>query len=229
MALGRFTTLERTDGRGAGRGPVRSLAMWVQLIGYLGSALVIASLAQKSILRLRFIGLGGSITFLVYSLLIAAYPIAIVNAVAAMIHVYYLRRLISKPESVFSTLEVRPDAFYLQRFLEFHAADIARFQPEFRHQLGDNMHPVFILRDMVPAGLVVWRADGDRIKIVLDYAIPEYRDFKLGGYVFSSKSGIFSTGARLWSPASTPAHAAYLQRMGFTRATEDRFELQVGA
>jgi hypothetical protein len=237
MALGRVTPPQAIGATGGG-GPrqeqrVRSLAVstevWVQLVGYLGSALVIASLAQKSILRLRFIGLGGSATFLVYSLLIAAYPIAIVNLIAGAIHAYYLRQLIARPEEVFSTLEVRPDAFYLQRFLEFHAADIARFQPEFRHQLGGNMKTVFILRDMVPAGLVVCRADGDAFKIVLDYAIPEYRDFKLGRYVFSRNSGIFESGARLWSPASTPDHATYLQRMGFRQTGEDRFELEVGA
>jgi hypothetical protein len=199
--------------------------LWVELIGYGGSALVIASLAQKSILRLRFIGLGGSALFFVYSLLIAAYPIAIVNVIAGGIHSYYLRKLISRPETVFATLEVLPDSRYLQRFLEFHAADIARFQPEFRHQLGDNMKPVFLLRDMVPAGLLVYRDDDDGIKIVLDYAIPAYRDFKLGRYVFTEKCGVFEPGTRVWSFATSPDHAKYLERMGFHETTKDRFEL----
>lgn len=201
---------------------------WVEAIGYLGSALVIASLAQKSILRLRFIGLAGSATFFVYSLLIEAYPIAVVNVIAGAIHVYYLRRLILRPEVVFSTLGVRPNSLYLQRFLEFHSDDIARFQPEFRHDLPDYMFTVLLLRDMVPAGVVVFRIDDDRIKIVLDYAIPEYRDFKLGSYLFSEKSGVFEAGSRLWSPASTPEHAAYLARMGFSETADDQFELTVG-
>ena len=202
---------------------------WIEGIGYLGSALVIASLAQKSILRLRLIGLGGSTTFFAYSLLIEAYPIAVVNVIAGTIHVYYLRKLILRPEEVFSTLGVRPNSLYLQRFLEFHSDDIARFQPEFRHDLPDHMFTVLLLRDMVPAGLVVFRADGDQFKIVLDYAIPEYRDFKLGRYLFSEKSGVFAAGSMLWSPASTPEHAAYLQRMGFSRTADDRFEVTIGA
>ena len=45
-----------------------------ELIGYAGSALVVLSLMQRSILRLRVIGLIGSVVFLVYSLLIGAYP-----------------------------------------------------------------------------------------------------------------------------------------------------------
>ena len=58
-------------------------ATLIEVIGYIGSGLVILSLLQKSILRLRTIGLVASLTFLVYSISIEAYPIAVVNVVAA--------------------------------------------------------------------------------------------------------------------------------------------------
>ena len=204
-----------------------SSGAWIELVGYVGSGLVVLSLAQKSILRLRFIGLVGSMTFFMYSLLIEAYPITIVNVIAASIHTYYLRKLIRRPEEVFSTLSVRPDSRYLQRFLEFHAKDIARYQPEFRPDLGDNMACTLLLRDMVPAGVVVYREDGQALKIVLDYAIPEYRDFKLGRFLFSERSGVFAPGTVLWSPASNTDHARYLERMGFTERSPGRFELTI--
>lgn len=197
----------------------------VELVGYLGSAFVISSLAQKSILRLRLIGLAGSATFFVYSILIDAYPIAIVNVVAAGIHLYYLVKLTRRAYTVFDTLQVRHDSAYLNRFLEFHSDDIGRYQPEFRRELGEHMSVFFVLRDMVPAGLLVFRQDEGDIKIVLDYAIPEYRDFKLGRYVFSEKSRIFPTGTTLWSFATSPQHAKYLERMGFVPKLNDRFEL----
>lgn len=201
--------------------------LWVQLIGYLGSAFVILALAQRSILRLRFIGLAGSVTFFAYSLLIEAYPIAVVNVVAGGIHTYYLRRLIRTPEIVFATLEVGLDSRYLEAFLAFHGKDIARYQPEFRHELTENLTAVFILRDMVPAGLLIYRRDGEGCKIVLDYAIPQYRDFRLGRFVFSRKSGVFEPGTDLWSFASSADHAAYLERVGFTPGAEDRYHLTV--
>jgi hypothetical protein len=199
----------------------------VQLIGYLGSALVIASLAQKSILRLRLIGLAGSAVFFVYSVLIEAYPIAVVNVIAAAIHVYYLLRLTRRPHDVFSTLRVYPESRYLDRFLEFHAADIERFQPEFHYAPQDGQFAVFILRDMVPAGLLVCAGDGsDLVEIRLDYAIPEYRDFKLGQFVFSEASGVFDPGTRIWARATTEQHANYLRRMGFERSDADRYLLR---
>ena len=200
---------------------------WVEIVGYIGSGLVVLSLAQRSILRLRVIGLVGSLTFLAYSLLIEAYPVAIVNSIAAAIHAFYLRKLISRPQAVFSTLAVQPDSAYLRRFLEFHEADIARYQPEFTAHLTDDLHSTLLLRDMVPAGLVLYREEEFGVKIVLDYAIPEYRDFKLGSYLFSEQSGVFSAGTRLWSLASTPEHGRYLERMCFTETGHNRFEMTV--
>lgn len=45
------------------------------LIGYLGSALVVASLTMRSIMRLRIIGLAGGLTFVAYGYLIDAWHI----------------------------------------------------------------------------------------------------------------------------------------------------------
>ena len=199
----------------------------VQLIGYLGSALVIASLAQKSILRLRLIGLGGSAVFFVYSILIEAYPVAVVNVIAAGLHLYYLVKITQRPQDVFSTLRVYPESRYLDRFLEFHAADIARFQPEFHYEPQEGQFAVFILRDMVPAGLLVCAGDeSDEVEVRLDYAIPQYRDFKLGRFVFSDASGVFDSGVPIWARATTPEHAQYLRRMGFEKTADERYSLR---
>jgi hypothetical protein len=146
----------------------------VEVIGYAGSALVILSLLQKSILRLRTIGLAASSTFLVYSVSIGAYPIAVVNVVAAVIHLYYLRKLLRRKNEVFTLLQMRPESRYLQRFLEFYADDIAvSMHPDFAYDPAPDIAVFFLLRDMVPAGLVVARLYGDSsIEILPDYVIP---------------------------------------------------------
>ncbi len=91
----------------------------IEVIGYTGSALVILSLLQKSILRLRMIGFVASSTFLIYSIAIEAYPIAVVNVVAASIHLYYLRKLLRRKNEVFTILRMRPESRYLAYFLDF--------------------------------------------------------------------------------------------------------------
>ena len=191
----------------------------VQVIGYGASALVILSLLQKSILRLRTIGLVASLTFLFYSLSIRAYPIALVNGVAASIHLYYLRQLVRRKSEVFTILRLRPESRYLQYFLDFYDDDIAtRYQPNFVYQPGPKTLAVFMLRDMVPAGLLVAKVHGDSsFEILLDYVIPQYRDFQLARWLYSEDSGIFEeTGCRIaWTRVTTPDQEEYFTKMGF--------------
>ena len=191
----------------------------VQVIGYAGSALVILSLMQKSILRLRTIGVVASSTFLVYSIAIAAYPIAVVNVVAASIHLYYLRKLVRLKSEVFTLLRMRPESRYLQHFLEFYEDDIAsRYQPDFEYEPGEDTVAVFMLRDMVPAGLLVAKPYGDSsFEILLDYVIPQYRDFKLANWLYSPQSGLAGlTNSRVaWTRVTTPAQEEYFTRIGF--------------
>ena len=207
----------------------------VEVIGYLGSGLVILSLLHKSILRLRTIGLVASLTFLVYSISIEAYPIAVVNVVAASIHLYYLRKLVRLKSEVFSILRLRPDGRYLRYFLDFYKDDIAnRYQPDFVYEPAPDVIAVFLLRDMVPAGLLVARLHGDSsFEVLLDYVIPQYRDFKLANWLYSDASGIVQeTGSRVaWTRVTTPDQKDYFAKIGFkpdkTALVPDRYSYSI--
>jgi hypothetical protein len=205
----------------------------VELLGYLASAIIIVSITQTSILRLRLLGLVGALAFLGYSLAIGAYPIAVVNVVAASIHLWYLRRLIGHTDEVFRLLHVLPSSVYLLDFLDFYDDEIhGRFQPEFTFHPRPDQVRAFILRDMVPAGLLIGEREGDgTFRVDLDFVIPQYRDFKIGRYVYSAASGLFggSTPTCVWARASTPEHAKYLRRMGFSACADDpeRYEIRL--
>jgi len=198
--------------------------LWMELIGYAGSALVVLSLTRKSILRLRTIGLAASMTFFVYALLIGAYPIAAVNVVIAAVHIYFLQKLTRRPDEVYSVLNVSPESAYLAAFLDFHRADISTFQPEFEFEPAASRFAAFVLRDMVPAGLFIGRAVDDEgvVEILLDYAIPQYRDYRVGKYLYSEEAGLLRTeGCRAaLATASTPGHARYLERVGFRKQAD---------
>lgn len=191
----------------------------IEAIGYVGSGLIVLSLLQKSILRLRAIGVVASVTFLFYSVAIEAYPVAVVNAIAASIHLYYLRKLIRRKSEVFKLLTLRPDSRYLQYFLDFYKGDIAtRFQPDFVYRAEDNTLAVFMLRDLVPAGLLVARMHGDSsFEILLDYVIPQYRDFKLASWLYSRESGIFDQAKCrcAWTRVTSPEQEEYFTKVGF--------------
>lgn len=194
----------------------------VELVGYLGSLLIVVSMTRTSILHLRLIGLAGSATFLVYSILIAAYPIAVVNVVIIGVHVFFLRQLLSKKTEFFSTLELNKNSQYLRYFLDFHRRDISTHQPGFGFEARDDQLRAFILRDMVPAGVFIGRTCGDdSIEIELDYVLPQYRDFKVAEFLYSDRSRIFShrSRRRIWTRPGSEVHARYFERFGFTAAT----------
>jgi hypothetical protein len=113
---------------------------------------------------------------------------------------------------------VKPGAAYLQYFINFNLADIHRFLPDFKYHPEDDLYAFFVLRDTVPAGLMITRpVDRGEAWIVLDYVSPGYRDFKVGHFVFQANAPVFGARGvkRLYSQPGTEAHRGYLRRMGF--------------
>jgi len=206
-------------------------ALTYEIIGYVASILVAISLTMSRIVRLRVVNLAGAVVFALYGVLIGSIPVAAVNAFIVGVNVWYLFR-IYRSEEFFRLLPVGRDDEYLRAFLDFHGDDIARFQPEFAG-LGDGgrdaLH-IFVLRDLVPAGLLVGevRPEG-RLEVELDYVTPDYRDFKVGRFLFRTRADHFRRkGIReIRSRPGSGEHADYLERMGFRRDGEGfRFLLE---
>lgn len=189
----------------------------LEIVGYVASVLVAISLMMSSLLKLRLINLAGSAAFVVYGALIGAYPVAVVNLLIVFINLYYLRQMLGSRE-YFKLLRVRPDSAYLRAFLDFHAAEIQRFLPGFAYAPHTGQLAVFVLRDLVPAGLLIGETDeGGTLRVVLDFVIPQYRDFKTGRYVFQDQAAFFREHGitEIVSDAGSPVHTQYLRRMGF--------------
>lgn len=193
---------------------------WLEVLGYVASVLVAVSLMMSRILRLRLINLVGSLAFTVYGALIGAYPVAAVNGFICVINVFFLWKMLRARE-YFRILVIEPDSEYLRYFLSVHADDVRRFLPGFEHAPRPGELTLFVLRDLVPAGLFIGQPRGDgSLWVRLDYVIPSYRDFKIGRYLYGERADFFRERGihTIVSPAGTPGHARYLRRMGFTRA-----------
>jgi GNAT superfamily N-acetyltransferase len=191
-----------------------------EIVGYVASALVAISLVMSSILRLRVINLLGAVAFAVYGLLIHAYPVAAVNFFIVLINLYYLRQMLGTKE-YFRLLCVEPDSEYLRYFLCFYDAEIRRFLPGFSYTPTGEQLTLFVLRDLVPAGLFIGEIrEGECLVVRLDFVIPQYRDFKIGRYLFTEEAEFFhERGIReIISVPGTSEHAAYLRKMGFVPA-----------
>lgn len=64
--------------------------MNIELFGYLGSFLVVASMLMNSIVKLRIINTFGCIICVIYALIIKSYPVVIMNAALALINIVKL-------------------------------------------------------------------------------------------------------------------------------------------
>lgn len=203
--------------------------IWTELIGYVGSVLVVASLTQSRILLLRVLSLSGAIVFTVYGVLIASIPIVATNLVLFGINVWHLWKITTGREE-FSLLEVSYDSAYLRRFLEFHADEIAVSQPDFSGvREGDTV--LMVLRDMVPTLVVVGRKRGeDTFRVFLDYAIPQYRDFKSGPWLYESRADFFHRMdvERIVTTGLTDIQVKYLKKAGFRPREDGKWERGVG-
>jgi hypothetical protein len=201
----------------------------IELIGYVASALIAISMMLSSILRLRLINLAGAAAFAVYGVLIGAPPVAILNGLIVVVNAYYLLRMLRTKE-YFHLLSLRPDSDFLNYFLGFYAEDIRQIFPEFTYRPGAHQLALFILRDCTPAGVFIAEEHpGGELCVVLDYAIPRYRDFKIGHFLFVEQADFFrqrGTKEIVVSPR-TADFGAYLIKVGFEPAGDEHGSLRI--
>ena len=67
--------------------------VWLEIIGWAGSALLIISLLQARMLRLRTLNLVASLILVGYNAALEVWPMVGMNAVVAVIDIYYIVKI----------------------------------------------------------------------------------------------------------------------------------------
>jgi len=145
------------------------------------------------------------------------------NAVLAVINVVHLWRLLRHrhDEKEYQVLQVDESDEYLGYILDRHQKEITRFNPGFTP--GTSQYAFLVQHGDRTVGVVLAHDAGDsRAQIDLDYAVPKYRDFTPGEFVYRRSDVFTDRGFRqvLASPRmrdSTP----YLKNLGFHRDGDD--------
>ena len=94
---------------------------WVDALGWFGSALLIYSLLQARILRLRVLNTVACLILIVFNLMIGVWPMVAMNVVLAAINLFFIIRLLRErtDDQAYAVLPVREDDTYLAHFLLF--------------------------------------------------------------------------------------------------------------
>lgn len=199
----------------------------LEAVGWVGSIVLVVSLLQSRLLRLRQLNLVASVLLITYNLLIGVWPMVAMNIAIAVINIGHLVRLVRTRHDPdrYAVVEVVPDDPYLAHVLAHHGSDIVRFNPGFTWD-GTRAGALafLVLRDDETVGVVLGHDDGDGVaRIALDYVTPRYRDFTPGEFVFR-RSGLFTDrGFRVVvAPRAMRKADAYLAGVGFQQQGDDR-------
>ena len=188
----------------------------IEMIGYIGSALVLVSMLMTSVVRLRIINLTGSVIFAVYALLIQSYPTALMNICLAGINIFYLVRIF-RQQKVYEPVKTDRNDGFFSYLLEQNLPDIKSWFPEFSpDQDADVVY--LICCEHSPACLFMGKNQDDgAVEVLLDYATPVYRDTSVGRFLYRylAKEGYRSLIFR----QNAPGHVAYMEKVGY-RNTE---------
>ena len=65
----------------------------IELVGYLGSVLVVISMLMTSVKKIRIVNSCGAGIFAVYALIIHSYPTALMNTCLVLINLYTLAKM----------------------------------------------------------------------------------------------------------------------------------------
>ncbi|MDD9206109.1 hypothetical protein PU560_06445 [Georgenia sp. 10Sc9-8] len=200
----------------------------LEIFGWIGSAVIVVSMMQQRILRLRWINLGGCLIHIVYNGILGVWPMVGLNVVLAVVQIVNLYRLLSTRHSDadYEVVAVRPDDPYLMYLVRQHATDLTRFTPTFHpaESPQESDTAFLIMKGTETVGYVLLHDAGDGVaQVDLDYVTEKYRDLTPGEFVFRRSDALRDAGYR---KVVTPpgVRDAYYGRIGFDRVG-DRYEL----
>ena len=189
-------------------------------IGYAASLIILVSLLMTNVFRLRLINGIGSVLFGAYGWMIGSWPVCAINLVIAGIDGWYLLQTLR----ISAFFDLAPaesvGTEYLKRFFLFHERELKKYAPELTLEELQDACTCLIFRNLLPVGLFSYRRNGPDAQIVIDFMIPEYRDFKAGRYLYRTKRMFFKEQGikRFLATARHPSQPKYYLKNGFVRA-----------
>ena len=196
--------------------------MIIEIVGYIGSALVLVSFLMTSVFKLRIVNTVGSFIFMVYALIIHSYPTAIMNFCLVLINIRFLWKMRNTGKA-YDLVEVDEKDLFLQYFLGRQFDDIKACFPGIRISedlaASDVDKCYLITCEGAPAGVTLGNEmEPGTMELLLDYSMPEYRDFSLGAFLMGKlkEKGV----KKLTYSGPTEHHMAYLNKMGFNKVDE---------
>jgi hypothetical protein len=194
---------------------------WLDALGWGGSALLIISLLQSRVLRLRVLNLMACLILVVFNGVLGIWPMVAMNVVLSLINIWFIAALLRDRDrdAAYQVLAVGAGDAYLRHVLGVHSADIARIQPDFSiAQLeAPGVGAYLVEKGAETVGVVVIESRGNTAQVKLDYVTPRFRDFSPGKFVWRQSGLLRERGFRRVVTAPGMVGSDYYSRIGFQR------------
>ena len=190
--------------------------MMIEMIGYLGSTLVVISMLMSSVMKLRIINSIGSCVFAAYALIIHSYPTALMNFCLVGINVYNMAKLLKHDDKHYHLVEASANDIYLDYFINHYMDDIKSYFSKFKFEKEKTDVVYYVCCEENPAGILLGHKTEDNgIEVSLEYTTPMYRDCSVGKYLYEKLS---ERGIKDLTYLECPeVHVPYLKKMGFQK------------
>lgn len=206
-----------------------------EVTGYIASVLLAVSLIINNDIKFRWLNSSGCVFFIIYGILINAIPIIMTNGILMCINLIHLIRIYRTDEN-FELIEFRKGDRIIAKFMDFNKKDINKYFPSQESDYVENEQTLSfaVFRDMVIANIFIADIDNaGRARVILNYTVPKFRDFKVGRFLFRNKINYFrQKGIReiYYLKVDNSNHERFLKIIGFVRSTSEEcaYKLTVG-
>lgn len=189
-------------------------------VGYIASVLLAISLLVNNDLKFRWLNTWGCMAFIIYGVLINAFPIILTNAILLLINSFHLIKIYRRNEN-FDLAAFNKNDQLIHKFLSFYQKDIKNYFPEYDPDEQVNNISFVVLRDMVIANIFSATVMDDGTALVkINYTVPKYRDYKIGKFLFQKEQQfLLSNGIKrlVYTKIFNKNHEKYLLKMGFEK------------
>ena len=188
----------------------------LEIIGYIGSALVLVSFLMTTVIKLRIVNSIGSVFCILYGFLIHAYPTVLMNVCLLLINCYYLIKLFRHRED-FSIIKSEYSEGCTQFFIDDNMEDIKLFFPDFADVIKkSNFVRLVFCKNQIVGLFAAIQNEDNNLCVLLDYTVKQYRDYAVGYHLFA---GLKEEGIRrVEFQQKANNHMKYLKKMGFKKA-----------
>ena len=202
----------------------------IGIFGYLASILLGLSLLVSNDIKFRLLNSGGCILFITYGVLIHAFPIILTNSILLIINAYYLIKLYTTNEH-FDLIEFKGTEQLVSKFLQFYKNDIDNYFPNYAPIESENTIRFVVLRDLVIANIFIATILSDGKAVVkLNYAVPKYRDFKVGKFIFMKENKFLKNKGiekLIYTTVHNKKHGKFLKVIGFEKQADNSYVKQL--